>query len=256
MPPRKKVDPDSFEPSYSQLVHIIQEQIASGELRPGDRLPTESQLCSYHGISLMTVHRAITILLNDGIITTKRGKGIFVKPMQFWEASFQLGKLQYIFSENSGTDVKILGLRIIPADARVAAKLKMGPGQKVIFIRRLISLQDKPFLYHQEYLLYSPENPIIEAEMETTSLKGLFEGDGNQHFKRSILSINAVNLDGEEARLLDAPVNAAAFRLEHVFYNFEDNPVSWGWFICPGDRMHFSTVTGMSNEEQKNEHQE
>jgi DNA-binding GntR family transcriptional regulator len=248
----KKIDPKSFEPSYSQLVHIVQEQISLGELRPGDRLPTEKQLCAYHGISPMTVHRAITKLLNDDVITTQRGKGTFVKPMQFWEASFQLGQLQYLFSENNDTHVKILGLRIIPADSVVADRMKIKTGQKVIFIRRLISSQGKPFLYHREYLLYSPQSPIIESEMEATSLKGLFEGKGNQYFKKSSLTINSINLEVEEAQLLNAPASAAAFRLEHVFYDYDDHPVSWGWFICPGDRMHFSTVTGTGNKEQKN----
>jgi DNA-binding GntR family transcriptional regulator len=242
----RKVDPNLFEPSYSQLVNIIQEQIASGNLRPGDRLPTETELCEYHGISPMTVHRAITILSKDGSITTKRGKGIFVKPMQFWEAKFQLGKLQNIISQNDDTSVKILGLRIIPADSQVAAKMKINTGSKLIFIHRLIFWQAKPFLSHKEYLLYDPASPIIESEMEVTSLKGLFEGRNHQYFKNSELIINSVNLEDEEAKLLEAPANSAAFRLEHVFYDYNNHPVSWGWFVCPGDRMHFSTVTGIS----------
>ena len=245
--PSRKVDTNSYEPSYAQLINIIQDQITSGEFRPGDRLPTESQLCAYHGLSPMTVHRAITALANEGIITTQRGKGIFVKPMQFWQTAFRLEQLEHLFSENKAAEITIIGLKIKPADAEVASRLDIKTGQKVIFLRRLISLKEQPFVCHHEYLLYDPKSPIIESEMEATSLKGLFEGKGNQHFKKSTLSIQAVILADDEARLLKAPVKSAAFHIEHVFYNYEDCPVCWGWFICPGDRMQFSTVAGMDS---------
>jgi GntR family transcriptional regulator len=36
-----------------------------------------------------------------------------------------------------------------------------------------------------------------------------------------------------------------AFRLEHVFYDFENRPVSWGWFTCRADRLEFYTTVGI-----------
>ena len=55
-------------------------------------------------------------------------------------------------------------------------------------------------------------------------------------------------LTEDEARLLKAPVAAAAFRLEHLFYDFDEQPVSWGWFICPGDRLRFTTTVGIQEQ--------
>jgi len=45
--------------------------------------------------------------------------------------------------------------------------------------------------------------------------------------------------------LLRAEPAAAAFRLEHIFYDFEDQPVSWGWFICPGAHLRFTATVGI-----------
>ncbi len=64
--------------------------------------------------------------------------------------------------------------------------------------------------------------------------------------KRGDLTIDATVLTKEESTLLHAAVGAAAFRLEHIFYDFCDRPVSWGWFICPGDRLHFTAAVGLS----------
>ncbi|HEY44918.1 MAG TPA: UTRA domain-containing protein, partial [Anaerolineae bacterium] len=52
-------------------------------------------------------------------------------------------------------------------------------------------------------------------------------------------------LTAEEASLLYSKVGSPAFRLEHTFYDFNDQPVSWGWFICSGDRLRFTATIGI-----------
>jgi DNA-binding GntR family transcriptional regulator len=245
----QKVDHNSYEPSYARLVRILQEQIAAGRLRPGDRLPSESQLCEYHGVSRMTIRRVVNILVEQGLVVTKQGQGTFIKPMQFWAATFSLGQLQNLLGDERGIRIKILEASINLAKGRVTGKMAMGRGQRTLFIRRLIVSQDKPIMYHREYLIYDPSRPIVESELEVTSLRGLFEGTGNSFIKRSMLSIEATVLKKEEARLLQAPVGTAAFNLEHLFYDFEERPVSWGWFICPGANLRFTTIVGAHNKE-------
>jgi DNA-binding GntR family transcriptional regulator len=245
----RKVDHNSYEPSYAQLVRIMQEQIATGRLRPGDRLPSESQLCEHHGVSRMTVRRAINILVEQGLVITKQGQGTFTKPMQFWAATFSLGQLQNLLSDERVIRIKILEASINLARGRVTHKMAIKRGQRILFIRRLILSQDKPIMYHREYLIYDPSRPIVESELEVTSLRGLFEGIGNSFIKRSLLSIEATVLKNEEAQVLREPRASAAFNIEHLFYDFEDQPVSWGWFICPGTHLRFTTVVGAHNRE-------
>ena len=247
----RKVDRNSFEPSYAQLVRILQEQIESGVLRPGDRLPSESQLCSYHGVSHMTIRRAINILVEQGVIVAEQGRGTFVKPMQFWEATFNLGMLQKLFSGEKAAKIKILEAAIKRANGKVALKMATKKGQRILYIRRLISWEDKPIMYHREYLYYDPTRPVVESEMDVTSLKGLLEGTGNSFIKYGVLSIEATVLKNEEAQLLQTRSATAAFNLEHLFYDFDDRPVSWGWFICPSDSLQFTTVVGARDEVRK-----
>ncbi len=244
-----KVDHNSHEPTYAQLVRILQEQIAVGRLRPGDRLPSESQLCKHHGVSRMTIRRAINILVEQGLVGTRQGQGTFIKPMQFWAATFSLGQLQNLLSDERGIRIRILEASINLARGRVTRKMAMKRGQRILFIRRLILSQDRPIMYHREYLVYNPSRPIVESELEVTSLRGLFEGTGNSFIKRSMLSIEATVLKDEEAQLLQAPVATAAFNIEHLFYDFEDRPVSWGWFICPGTNLRFTTIVGAYDKE-------
>lgn len=52
----------------------IHEAIATGELRPGDRLPAESELASQFGIAIMTVRAALAALRDIGLLVTVRGR--------------------------------------------------------------------------------------------------------------------------------------------------------------------------------------
>jgi DNA-binding GntR family transcriptional regulator len=244
-----KVDHDSHEPSYAQLVRIVHEQIAMGRLRPGDRLPSESQFCEHHGVSRMTVRRAINVLVEQGLVITRQGQGAFIKPMQFWSATFSLGQLQNLLADDRAIRIRILEASIAAASGKATRKMAIKRRQRILYLRRLILSHDKPLMYHREYLIYEPSRPVVESELEVTSLRGLFEGTGNSFIKRSMLSIEATVLNNEEARLLQAPVATAAFNLEHLFYDFEDRPISWGWFICPGANLRFTAIVGAHSKE-------
>jgi len=238
------IDRNSYEPAYIQLVSILKRQVASGVLRAGDRLPSESQICMQYKVSPMTVRRAINILSDQGVVDTAQGRGTFVKPIRLETASFDLLELQEIFNSEE-TKVTILEARIISADSKAAMKLKVNEGERIIYIRRLISRGDEPLLYHRECLIYDPQRAVVESELEVTSLRGLFKGEGSSEFKYGELSIEATVIKEEEAGLLQVGAGSAAFNLEHIFYDYMETPVSWGWFICRGDKLRFSSTIGI-----------
>ncbi|MDO5365670.1 MAG: GntR family transcriptional regulator [Streptococcus dysgalactiae] len=67
---------------YKKIYHFIKEQIASGRLQIGDRLPTEKELSAQFSVSRITSKRALVELEQEGLITRSRGKGSFVAEKQ------------------------------------------------------------------------------------------------------------------------------------------------------------------------------
>lgn len=241
------IDRESYLPAYAQLASILRQKVASGELRPGDQLPSESQLCQRYGVSPMTVRRSINLLVDQGLVDTVQGLGTFAKPIDLGAAAFDLHNLQDILSGDQVT-VRIMEASIQSADERIARKLRIGVKQRVVYIRRQILQATEPLLYHREYMVYDPTRPIVEGELEITSLKGLFSGEGSASFKWGELLIEATVVNERESRFLGVPVGTAAFQLEHIFYDFSDRPLSWGWFICPTDQLRFTTTIGARGE--------
>jgi GntR family transcriptional regulator len=81
--------------------------------------------------------------------------------------------------------------------------------------------------------------------MDVTSLQGLFSNSSNTLLKYGELSISATLMNEEEGKILDSPLPAAAFYLGHLFYDFNNRPISWGWFIFRNDQMQFTTTVGL-----------
>ena len=63
-----------------QLATLLGAQIESGELSPGDRLPTEQKLSGLHGVSRTVVREAVHQLKSRGLLLSRQGSGVFVAP--------------------------------------------------------------------------------------------------------------------------------------------------------------------------------
>lgn len=241
------IDRRAFVPAYLQLVNILKDQIAKGIYLPGDRLPSESELCKRYHVSPMTVRRSINVLLDQKIVSTIQGSGTYVRGPDLGGVTFSMEEFNNIFKDKERTKVKILEALIIKAEETAAKKLEIHRGERTILMRRVLIRDGDPIVYHKEQLLYDPTRPVVEAELEITSLHGLFVGTGETTLRMGKLAIEAAVLSKEEADVLGTIQMNPAFRIEHIFYDFEDKPVSWGRFICRGDRLRFTTTVGVSN---------
>lgn len=74
---KKFVKVDSA-PLYHQLKERIRQNILSGKLQAGSRVSSERELCEAYGVSRITAVRALTDLVNDGLLCRNQGKGTFV----------------------------------------------------------------------------------------------------------------------------------------------------------------------------------
>ncbi|MCI6997031.1 MAG: GntR family transcriptional regulator [Eubacterium sp.] len=69
--------PDNGKTKYVILMEDLKERILSGQIRPGDKMPSENELAESNGISRHTVRKALAILENEGYITAEHGRGTF-----------------------------------------------------------------------------------------------------------------------------------------------------------------------------------
>jgi GntR family transcriptional regulator len=72
-----KIDKTSPIPLYYQLKEILSKWIKDN-LRPGDIIPSEKELCEIFQVSRSVVRQALGILMNEGFINRQRGRGTYI----------------------------------------------------------------------------------------------------------------------------------------------------------------------------------
>lgn len=134
-----QVDPHSPIPFYYQIREQLRQLISSGQLNPGDILPTEMEICAVCGVSRMTARQALTQLSNEGLVTRQRGRGTFVAaPKATLESSLfpLLSYTEIIGQVGMQAGAMVLAQVVEPASGVVADKLNLAPDTLVVRISR------------------------------------------------------------------------------------------------------------------------
>jgi DNA-binding GntR family transcriptional regulator len=228
---------------YQRIADTIRDRISRGVYRPGDQLPSESLFCREFRVSPMTLRRALAVLTDEGLVSAEQGRGTFVRSLDLGVATFRLHHLTRKWLDGS-VEVQLLAASTVKASPRVAEVLGVPEGRRTVYLRRLLLRHDRPIVYHHEHVVYDARRPLVESQLQITSIEGLLQSSGGRGLQRGKLRVFAVNLDDTAAELLGEPPRAAALCLEHVFYEHDDTPVSWGWFLCRADQFSLETHLG------------
>ncbi len=230
-------------PAYLRIANTLAGRITSGVYAADSRLPSGSELCREFGVSPMTVRRAVAILGTRGLISGEKGRGIFARPLDLSDSMFRLDSPTGEWLDESA-EIQLLTASMTRADDRAAAMLGLSTGDRVIYLRRLVLYDGNPAMYHTEYIAYDPRRPLVESQLQLTSLHAFLDSGRAQRFPRGELTLTAVKLDAESAAVLGQPEGALALRLEHVFQALDRTPVSWGWFLLRAELFRLRARLG------------
>lgn len=247
--PNKKVNKRSRLPAYAQLANILRTGISQGEYPPGERLPSESALAKNHGVSAMTARQAVSVLEEEGLIRRIQGKGTFVRKVGVATSSFELEALRAILGDKENLAVRIVNAAVKKTPGIEKELLNLPPEAPVILVERVILYRNEPFTLHVSYTEFVPTAPSVESMLDTVVLTELIFQEGYSNFKRGVLRLLPTRLDEREALLLKMETGESVFKLEHLFYNFDNKPAAFGWFIVSHEKMPLTSKIGIWDED-------
>jgi GntR family transcriptional regulator len=73
------IDRFSPVPAYRQIADVLRGQISAGAVSPGEKLPSERELCERYDVDRGVVRRALALLQAWGLVVTEHGRGAFVR---------------------------------------------------------------------------------------------------------------------------------------------------------------------------------
>ncbi len=232
-------------PLYFQVKQSILRQLESGDLAPGDVLPTEKELEGRYGVSRITVRRALTELASEGYLSRQPGRGTFVCKPKLQPTSDGLGTFfQDLAAQGWKITSEILELGRTPASKGVAQKLGVAEGTWLIAFRRLVYADDEPIAISSVWLNLGEQVVLTREELKTGSMYPLLEAKYGISIHRAHKTIEATAALKEEAEALHTVPNAPLLLAEWLVVDKKDNPVIFMKALYRGDRYkHYLVVT-------------
>jgi GntR family transcriptional regulator len=232
------LDRDSRIALHHQIYDIFMNKIKTGELKPGDRIPSERQLSETYGVSQTTVKQAVQCLVQDGYVFRERGRGTFVKEplisrplnsvMSFSEEIAHLGK---------NPSVKILDRKVISASEEIAKAMNLRYGEQLILYRRLRLADGQVLGIQSSYLPYSMFGQWFEQNMITG--KSLYEDIEKQYGvrpTRAIEEYQIVRLEKKEVSLMGLSKTEPAFGVRRWSYLANGTLMEYTESLLRGDK--------------------
>src|SRR5512141_1538373 len=116
-------------PLYSRIQEHIAELILSGKLTPETKIQSEREFSEDLGVSRMTVRKALTELVNEGLLERKHGSGTYVaKPKITYDASEMVNYIDAMQQHNLATASQLLEFSEMVASRRLAEILNIEIG--------------------------------------------------------------------------------------------------------------------------------
>lgn len=214
------------------------------QTREGARLPPERQLAERLGVARETLRRALQQLQDEGLLDRRQGAGTFVaghswlKPLLLRSFSEDMRERGLVPSS------RMLSVRTLRADAKVALKLKRAPGSSVIELRRLRLASGEPMAIEVAYLPEDLLPGFDAARLEHESLYELLAQRFGLQLRNAAQEIQATVLDEAEAVQLDVAPFSPALLVERQVFATNGEVVEHSKSLYRADRYRFEVNVG------------
>jgi len=213
-------------PRYEQLYRHLLAAITSGEMAAQSQLPPERELAEIAEVSRVTVRKAVAQLVEDSLLEQRRGAGTFVRaPRLKMEHSLSalMSFTEYMRQRGKTSSSRILQSGIAPPSPDEQIALGLSGSETLSRVERLRFADDVPMALERSSL---PRDILPDPDMVDVSLYDVLRAR-NVAPTRAVQRITAVNLGGDDARLLNLVDGAAVLRIDRTAYLPSGRPIEF-----------------------------
>jgi GntR family transcriptional regulator, histidine utilization repressor len=195
-------------PLHQRIRSEIEARIRSGEWAPGHRAPTEAELMETYGCSRMTVSKAMTALVEAGLIVRRKRAGSFVARPRVHAPVLNIPDIQSaIVARGEAYAFRLLARRVRAADRDAPEEVELAAGGKLLELEGVHDAGGRPFALERR-LVSLKAAPAIAAADFAHAPPGAWLLE-HVAWTEAESRISAINADPADARLLALDAGAA-----------------------------------------------
>lgn len=219
----------------------IKQDIESGVLEAGAKLPTEPELVRQYAAGRHSIRRAVTELGKEGLLSVEQGRGTFVqnRPRLKYAIGTRTRMRQNMGVQGVDVASELLGTERMVASAQLAKALKVAEGAEVIATRRRSFADDVPVsfgtLYHDAARF--PDFPARREVM--ASVSAVYASYGVQDYVRHSTQLHARPASAHEAQMLHQHPDMPVIVVRAIDADLEGAPIAHSEVIWSAARVTF-----------------
>jgi len=209
---------------YQSIANELKIRINSDEFKVGDILPSEKTLAKELKASLMTIRKALAVLESEKLIIKRHGSGSFVaRKINYHGGELDGFNYQMDIGGIENYKNRVIEFRMIDAPPAIAQQLKINPGDKVYYLKRIRIIDDVPVLIENSYIPAAPFPWLSMGDMEKSKFN-YFKEKCNITILESHRNYAPVQATREQAELLQIAANSLLLRVQSISYS-QDNKI-------------------------------
>ncbi len=228
---------------YEQMMQHLRVAIRTGQYVPGQRLPSETELCQQFGVSRITARRAVQELVNEGLLERKQGKGTFVGYPKIAIRVMALDGFQGFSKMREGdSQVRVLRKEQRGATNKEAVMLGIDPGAPVYELTRVLVVDGVPIsLDRSVYDVHRLPGFLDLIEDNTSTYETMAKRYGRENVKVA-KEITATLARPDEAHHLQCNIGDTLFLVVKTTYDRDGLPNHCSFNLMCADRVKM-TIT-------------
>ncbi len=235
---------DSEVPLYLQVSEWIRENVYKGDLGKGDRIPSENQIMDILKVSRGTVKKAVTMLVNEGMLVQVQGKGTFVKKENI---SYSLGEGLLSFAESLQSQhlrftTEVITSRVEKASRHVAEKLRIKPESSILYLERVRSVEGEKVMLIENRINIELCPGILDVDFNENNLFPTIEKLSGKKISFAESRYAAKIVGSERGHYLEVNEDAPVLHLEQLVHFEKDLPVELGNVWLKSDKYYLGTI--------------
>jgi GntR family transcriptional regulator len=233
-------------PFYKQLRNKILEDIESGRLKHGDKLPSEREMAEQYKISRMTARHTLSVLEREGVVERRVGAGTFITNNKITMDFVTFNSFtKNMLNKGLTPSTQILSINEMETTQKLAQKLLLSQGEIVIALKRLRFVNETPISIEESFIpkKYSPG--LSKIIKDNDSLYEILEKEYGVVLVKATEFMQVTFSDETESKLLRIRSESPCIFQETVAFDKNNKEIEFSTSLTRSDIVKFYSETNL-----------